>query len=179
MDLSSRVDLMFTRFGVQDEEHKESARPDAGRRQHSQCSLMSASDWGDRCQIHIVRISREGRIVMLSSTCNVIFSCNINGMDWKSLKVIDNLTSIDIDRSGKLLLTAGQCGTAKIHFLHNLSDSAVYKFHPVGDSISVAQFDNRNNRVYIGTEGGNMFLFALPHMQRIRSIIDTLCHPQR
>lgn len=74
-DLSSRVDLMFTRFGIQEEEEqKEPPKSDVARRQHSQSSLMSLSDWGDRCQIDIVRISREGRIVMLSKTCNVIFS---------------------------------------------------------------------------------------------------------
>lgn len=173
MDLSSRVDLMFTRFGVQEDEQKGSVANTA----HSQSSLMSASDWGDRCQIDIVRISREGTIVMLSKSCNVIFTCNINGMNWNSLKVTDNLTTIDIDRTGKLLLTAGQCGTAKIRHVYNLSRN-VYKFQPVGDSITIARFDRRNNRVFIGTESGSLFLFALPHLNRIRSIIDTLCHPQ-
>ena len=43
----------------------------------------------------------------------------------------DNLTFIDMDKSGKLLLTAGQCGVANIRFVHNLSADPIYKFMPV------------------------------------------------
>ena len=139
----------------------------------SSSSSLLSSNWGERCQIDIVKISCDGRIVFLSKQTNMIFSCNINGMNWNSLKVTDNLTSIDIDKSGKLLLTAGQCGIGKIRFIHSLSRN-VYKFTAVGDSITIAKFDDRNNRVYIATESGNLHFFALPHLTRIRSIIDTL-----
>ncbi len=150
--------------------------------------------WGARTVVDMVRIASDGTIVFLSKLGNMIFKCDINGAHWNSLKVTDNIMAMEVDHTGKLLLTGGQCGEAVVRYLHKLSffhfifiilfiicflffyDSLsreVFKCQPVGDSITIAKFEEKgSNRVWIGSENGCLHMFALPKLEDVTALID-------
>lgn len=161
---SSQIDLLSNKSDFDDNakvNHTNGKKPAKNRNKNS---------IQKQCMIAIVRISAGGTIIFLSKTENSIFSCDINGNHWQMVQTDDNLMAMEVDASGKFLLTAGAIGIARVHDLLCLH-RIIYQFNAVGDCITCLSMAD-SNRVFVGTDTGKIHLFCIPNYNQVVDCID-------